>query len=189
MCIVYRLVRYRKHFDVTVPVFQRCHGDSILGPMKSDDESTVSRESDKFMLRLPDGMRPRIAAVAKANGRSMNAEIVARLESSFSAPPSSTDEAKYQTMRAAARELDFLLSESKNQKLRAKLTIAAKLLSQSSMANTPAAQDLIDRYLETSPEQELIDQVNAQLLKQIDVLKLALQDMGRDTDTVSRDEA
>nr|WP_291374509.1 Arc family DNA-binding protein [Devosia sp.] len=36
------------------------------------------------MLRLPDGMRDRIAEVAKANGRSMNSEIVARLEESFS---------------------------------------------------------------------------------------------------------
>lgn len=41
------------------------------------------RFSDKFALRLPDGMRGRIAAEAEANNRSMNAEIVARLESSF----------------------------------------------------------------------------------------------------------
>lgn len=38
--------------------------------------------SDKFILRLPDGMRSEIAAEAKANGRSMNAEIVARIEAS-----------------------------------------------------------------------------------------------------------
>lgn len=43
----------------------------------------ASRDSDKFMLRLPDGMRPEIAAQAKANGRSMNAEIVCRLQRSF----------------------------------------------------------------------------------------------------------
>jgi len=39
--------------------------------------------ADKFMLRMPDGMRDRIANAAKANGRSMNSEIVARLEGSF----------------------------------------------------------------------------------------------------------
>lgn len=39
--------------------------------------------ADKFLLRLPDGMRERIAEAAKANGRSMNAEIAARLEESF----------------------------------------------------------------------------------------------------------
>ena len=35
------------------------------------------------MLRLPDGMRDRISEAAKESGRSMNAEIVARLQGSF----------------------------------------------------------------------------------------------------------
>jgi hypothetical protein len=38
------------------------------------------------MLRFPDGMRDKIADAAKAAGRSMNAEIVARLQASFEAP-------------------------------------------------------------------------------------------------------
>jgi hypothetical protein len=36
----------------------------------------VDRASDKFVLRLPDGMRDFIAEMAERNGRSMNAEIV-----------------------------------------------------------------------------------------------------------------
>lgn len=43
----------------------------------------TSRESDKFMLRMPDGMRDRVRIAAEANGRSMNAEIVAALEDKF----------------------------------------------------------------------------------------------------------
>jgi hypothetical protein len=43
-------------------------------------------EHDKFMLRLPTGMRDRIKAVADKNGRSMNAEIVATLEDVYPAP-------------------------------------------------------------------------------------------------------
>lgn len=39
---------------------------------------------DKFMLRMPEGMRERIAKSAKENNRSMNAEIVSRLERSLS---------------------------------------------------------------------------------------------------------
>lgn len=39
--------------------------------------------ADKFALRMPEGMRDRIAAVADANNRSMNAEIVSRLEFTF----------------------------------------------------------------------------------------------------------
>lgn len=44
------------------------------------------REQDKFMLRLPEGMRDRIRAKADQNGRSMNAEIVALLEREYPAP-------------------------------------------------------------------------------------------------------
>jgi plasmid stability protein len=42
-----------------------------------------SSKQDQFVLRFPDGMRDRIKAVADRNGRSMNAEIIARLEQSI----------------------------------------------------------------------------------------------------------
>jgi plasmid stability protein len=47
--------------------------------------------NDKFMLRLPDGLRDRIAAAAKHNGRSMNAEIVQILEAVYPPAPSFQD--------------------------------------------------------------------------------------------------
>lgn len=47
-------------------------------------DRTTGRESDKFMLRLPDGMRDRLKSLAATNGRSLNAEIVQRLEASLS---------------------------------------------------------------------------------------------------------
>jgi hypothetical protein len=57
-----------------------------------------SRTLDKFILRLPNGMRDAIAASAKRNSRSMNAEIILRLQNSFAAeaaenrvPATSTD--------------------------------------------------------------------------------------------------
>lgn len=43
-----------------------------------------SRVQDKFVIRLPDGLRPEIAAVASRNQRSMNGEIINRLERSLS---------------------------------------------------------------------------------------------------------
>jgi hypothetical protein len=46
----------------------------------------AGRGSEQFMLRLPDGMRDRIREAAEANQRSMNAEILSRLEASFSPP-------------------------------------------------------------------------------------------------------
>ena len=39
-----------------------------------------SRTADKFVLRMPDGMRERIAGIAQQNHRSMNSEIVLHLE-------------------------------------------------------------------------------------------------------------
>lgn len=44
---------------------------------------TPARDQDKFVLRLPEGMRDRLKAEAEANKRSMNAEIVARLQGSL----------------------------------------------------------------------------------------------------------
>ena len=41
------------------------------------------RVQDKFVIRLPDGLRPEIAAVASRNHRSMNGEIINRLERSL----------------------------------------------------------------------------------------------------------
>lgn len=42
-----------------------------------------SREHDKFVIRLPDGLRPQIAATARNNQRSMNGEIIIRLQRSL----------------------------------------------------------------------------------------------------------
>ncbi|MQT47819.1 Arc family DNA-binding protein [Pseudomonas helleri] len=42
-----------------------------------------SRTADKFVVRLPDGMRERIAEVARNHHRSMNSKIIARLEQSL----------------------------------------------------------------------------------------------------------
>lgn len=47
------------------------------------NDEAPSRQQEKFVVRLPDGMRERIAKAAELNGRSMNAEIVKRLEDSF----------------------------------------------------------------------------------------------------------
>ena len=45
--------------------------------------SYSSRTADKFVVRLPDGMRERISEVARDHHRSMNSDIIARLEQSL----------------------------------------------------------------------------------------------------------
>ncbi|MCW2315289.1 hypothetical protein M2322_000823 [Rhodoblastus acidophilus] len=44
-----------------------------------------SDTADKFILRLAPGLRDKIAASAKQNGRSMNSDILSRIQSSFEA--------------------------------------------------------------------------------------------------------
>lgn len=48
--------------------------------MPEEDSGYPSDKADKVLVRMPDGMRDRIKSEAKANNRTMNAEIVARLQ-------------------------------------------------------------------------------------------------------------
>ena len=51
-----------------------------------DDTRFPSQLAERFQIRMPDGMRDRIAEQAKANNRSMNAEIVATLREKYPDP-------------------------------------------------------------------------------------------------------
>lgn len=51
--------------------------------MEKTKKSPFVQAGEKYLIRFPDGMRARVAEAAKANNRSMNAEIVARLEASL----------------------------------------------------------------------------------------------------------
>ena len=55
----------------------------------TSDSRPSGQPGDKYIIRFPEGMRDRIAEAAKANRRSMNAEIVARLDESFASQLSS----------------------------------------------------------------------------------------------------
>lgn len=56
------------------------------------DDRFPSERMDRFIVRMPDGMRDRIKAEAEANNRSMNAEIVATLSLAYPTPmPFSSD--------------------------------------------------------------------------------------------------
>lgn len=54
---------------------------------RTPPQDTESRHADKYIVRFPDGMRDQLKEAAKANNRTMNAEIVARLQESFGAKP------------------------------------------------------------------------------------------------------
>lgn len=46
-----------------------------------------SRTADKFVIRLPEGMRDKISELARNYRRSMNSEIISRLEMSLKKDP------------------------------------------------------------------------------------------------------
>lgn len=77
----------------------------------SDAKSTYpSRTAEQFVVRFPDGMRDRLKDAAAENGRSMNAEIVARLQNTFEAQ--SGDSAlrlQVEENTAALRRLEALM--------------------------------------------------------------------------------
>jgi hypothetical protein len=50
-----------------------------MAKKKISSKIRPGRGADQFMVRLPDGMRDRLAAMAARHGRSMNAEIVSAL--------------------------------------------------------------------------------------------------------------
>ncbi|WP_170930033.1 MULTISPECIES: Arc family DNA-binding protein [unclassified Pseudomonas] len=57
---------------------------------------------DRFVLRLPEGLRQTLKRIAKQNQRSLNAEIVSRMERSLAGPRGhdSDDEKRQALLRA-----------------------------------------------------------------------------------------
>lgn len=59
------------------------------------------------MLRLPEGMREQLKSAAEQHGRTMNAEIVARLRATFDETISTTVEVKAKALDEGRVELDL----------------------------------------------------------------------------------
>jgi len=65
------------------------------------------RDYDKFMLRLPEGMRDSIAERAKENGRSMNSEIVQIIEDALIADKVAKNRHEIRLLKQEIQALDF----------------------------------------------------------------------------------
>lgn len=70
---------------------------------RTDTVVLVGQPGDQFKVRFPDGLRGRLKAAAKANKRSVNAEVISTLEAAYPEPvePESPNEAP----RKAAEEV------------------------------------------------------------------------------------
>ncbi|MGH8037209.1 MAG: Arc family DNA-binding protein [Stenotrophomonas sp.] len=66
----------------------------------------MSREDPQFKLRMTEELRDQIAEAARANNRSMNAEIIGRLEGSFAGAPMGGVEIKDVIDEAVRRSIE-----------------------------------------------------------------------------------
>lgn len=66
-----------------IPTSEWDHGDPIDVKTTVVHDCGMSREDPQFKLRMPAQLRDQAEQSAKASGRSLNAEIVTRLEASF----------------------------------------------------------------------------------------------------------
>jgi hypothetical protein len=71
----------------------------------NSEKAKLEPKEEKSLLRLPHGMRGRITAAAAANKRSINSELIYRLEASFAVPADVVEACK--TMPDIQDRLDF----------------------------------------------------------------------------------
>lgn len=60
-----------------------CSRMTVCSIAMTTEKKRTPQDADKFIVRLPSGMREHIADAAARSHRSMNAEVIARLERTF----------------------------------------------------------------------------------------------------------
>lgn len=138
-------------------------------------ELPPSRTAEQFVVRFPDGMRDRIKEAADANNRSMNAEIVDRLEASLD--PQNNPAALRQKM--LEMEGDAALEALRTSKTKSDLMAAQFLVIQMAKACPPdtipkesSLRQLIDKILER--EGEIMQEAIANMIDSLLNLKGAM---------------
>ncbi|MDH1007567.1 Arc family DNA-binding protein [Pseudomonas nicosulfuronedens] len=101
----------------------------------------MSREDPQFKLRMPVELRSQVESAAKASGRSLNSELVARLESTFVAEPSEN-----LISASRARELALLARAGIPDEIRKRARFAISRAVQ--LGHSSAYADLSDLRLE-----------------------------------------
>ncbi len=108
-----------------------------------------SEKQERFIVRLPDGMRDRIKAAAEANNRSMNAEIVARIEASF------LHEKRFAALRRSISEPQFCIDDRRDTlSLRAQQYKEEALIARTMLASTTNEIERLQSEIEAAREGE-----------------------------------
>ena len=79
--------------------------------MEKTKPERAPQQGDKYILRLPEGLRDRVAEAAKAGNRSMNAEFVRRIEQSFEDRPLTDDADRQIEINAILKGLRDTIAE------------------------------------------------------------------------------
>jgi Arc-like DNA binding domain len=159
------------------------HGDPIVNTTVVHYSRAMTREDPQMKIRLPAEMRDRIAAAAEASGRSMNAEIIARLEASFSGGGDNAS-----LLATIARlNLDVALGEMEKQGLKAdaanlaiSLQQAADLLLKPLEKSEEARHGLVKNFIEQAqPHLENANALVAGLPDQLEGVRNAVRELSQ----------
>lgn len=123
-------------------------------------EPYPSETADRYIVRFPDGMRDRIREEADKNGRSMNAEIIARLEQTFSGGPNLLGEPDAygrqlaDSTRSLLEALETVRSEVRTTTLLTRFVIESALENGGKIPDDllPRARALVTQEIQYRPE-------------------------------------
>ncbi len=134
-----------------IPIEQWDHGGPIAVKTTVVHDHLMSREDPQFKLRMPQALRLQAEQAAKAAGRSINAELVARIESSFlnSSPQETLISAK------RAKELALMARTTIPSEIRKRVILAIQRAV--SLGHTEAYANLTDLSLEVGISDEDLD--------------------------------
>lgn len=137
------------------------HGGAIVVKTTVIHDQPMSREDPQFKLRMPASLRDQADQAAKAAGRSLNAELVARLEASFLA--SSSTETLISASRA--RELASMAREALPEEIRRRVLKAINKAI--GLGHSSLSVNLSDLRLDEGLDEKELDGIFAVLDKEL----------------------
>lgn len=139
----------------------------------------AGRGDDQYMVRFPDGLRDLIKAAAEKNGRSMNSEIVGRLEA-YDAIYENMAEMSVERERLAAQLEETRVALSEQRAVSAGLQRLLNENHEEAMRDEETLSAIDKRYSELKAQSEYLESLKAELLeisKERDDIKAEAEDL------------
>lgn len=125
-----------------------------------------SQTADRFLLRLPEGMRARIAESAAANNRTITKEMVLRLQASFE--PSDTEQLRALQLAVARAQVESLAAQREAMQYSMALMYIAGRIPPEVLADAPAISDLLKK-LNTGRKAQLVETATKMLADGVEI--------------------